>query len=75
VRPTVRDGVWEVWFGRQCLGEIDQRMDAENRRVVRRPPGESDAPPSGGGVGGEGAARRAVIPDDPIPPASVPGSM
>jgi transposase InsO family protein len=48
VRPTVRDGVWEVWFGRQCLGEIDQRAEAETRRVVRRPRGDSDAPPSGG---------------------------
>lgn len=50
VRPTMRDGVWEVWFGRQCLGEIDQRAETETRRVVRRPPGELDASPSGGGT-------------------------
>jgi transposase InsO family protein len=50
VRPTVRDGVWEVWFGPQCLGEIDQRADAESRRVVRRPYGELHATPSGGGT-------------------------
>ena len=50
VRPTVRDGVWEVWLGPQCLGEIDQRAEEETRRVVRRPQGESDAPPSGGGT-------------------------
>jgi len=50
MRPTVQDGVWEVWFGLQCLGEIDQRADAETRRVVRRPPGESDAALSGGGT-------------------------
>ena len=50
VRPTVRDGVWEVWFGLQCLGEIDARADAENRRVVRRPQGELVGPPSGGGT-------------------------
>jgi hypothetical protein len=50
VRPTVRDGVWEVWLGPQCLREIDQRAEEETRRVVRRPQGESDAPPSGGGT-------------------------
>ena len=35
VRPTVQESVWEVWFGPQCLGEIDQHADAENWRVVR----------------------------------------
>ncbi len=43
VRPTVEEGVWEVWFGRQCLGAIDQRADAEHWRVVRRPQGEQAA--------------------------------
>jgi transposase InsO family protein len=37
VRPTTRDGEWEVWFGPQCLGMLDQHTDAENRRLVRRP--------------------------------------
>ena len=37
VRPTTIDGEWDVWFGPQCLGMIDQHADAENRRVVRRP--------------------------------------
>jgi transposase InsO family protein len=50
VRPTVQDGVWQVWFGRQCLGEIDQHAEAENRRVVRRPQVEQAAVPSGGGT-------------------------
>lgn len=50
VRPTIRDGEWEVWFGCQCLGEIDQRKDAETRRVVRRPHGELNARPSGEGT-------------------------
>jgi len=40
VRPTTTDGVWEVWFGPQCLGEINQHAAAEIRRVVRRPHGE-----------------------------------
>ncbi len=43
VRPTVEEGVWEVWFGRQCLGAIDQRADAEHWRVVRRLQGEQAA--------------------------------
>jgi len=43
VRPTVREGVWEVWFGPQCLGELDLHAEAKNRRVVRRSPGESDS--------------------------------
>lgn len=50
VRPTVEEGVWEVWFGRQCLGAIDQRADAEHWRVVRRLQGEQAAAPSGGGT-------------------------
>jgi transposase InsO family protein len=37
VRPTTVDGEWDVWFGPQCLGMLDQHADAENRRVVRRP--------------------------------------
>jgi transposase InsO family protein len=37
IRPTTTDGEWDVWFGLQCLGMLDQRSDAECRRVVRRP--------------------------------------
>jgi hypothetical protein len=37
MRPTSTDGEWDVWFGGQCLGMLDQRADAEIRRVVRRP--------------------------------------
>lgn len=40
VRPTTQEGVWEVWFGVQCLGLLDERAAAESRRVVRRPQGE-----------------------------------
>jgi len=36
LRPTLRDGVWEVWFGRACLGELNLREQASGRRVVRR---------------------------------------
>ena len=50
LRPTVREEIWEVWFGLQCLGAIDQRAEAETRRVVRRPLGELDAATSGGGT-------------------------
>ena len=35
VRPTAKDGCWEVWFGPQCLGMLNER-DASNRRLVRR---------------------------------------
>ena len=37
VRPTTTDGEWDVWFGLQCLGMLDQRAEAENRWMVRRP--------------------------------------
>ena len=57
VRPTTRDGVWEVWFGPQCLGEIDQRADAATRRVVRRPPGEGPESVVGGGTDSARCAR------------------
>jgi transposase InsO family protein len=46
IRPTVQDGLWQVWFGPQCLGELDLQTMTENRRVVRR--GGSDA--NGGGT-------------------------
>ncbi len=36
VRPTTVDGVWEVWFGRQSLGVLDERIEGSGRRVVRR---------------------------------------
>ncbi len=35
LRPTAKDGCWEVWFGPQCLGMLDER-DTSDRRVVRR---------------------------------------
>ncbi|QDU59451.1 Integrase core domain protein [Planctomycetes bacterium Pan216] len=38
LRPTLVDGVWEVWFGRVWLGELDQSISGERRRVVRRRP-------------------------------------
>ena len=50
LRPTTTDGVWEVWFGPQCLGEIDQHAKAEFRRVVRRPRGEQKDRVVGGGT-------------------------
>jgi transposase InsO family protein len=37
VRPTTTDGEWDVWYGLQCLGMLDQRAEAESRRMVRRP--------------------------------------
>ena len=37
MRPTTTDGEWDVWYGLQCLGMLDQHADAESRRVVRRP--------------------------------------
>jgi len=36
LRPTLRDGVWEVWFSRACLGELNLREETDGRRVVRR---------------------------------------
>lgn len=36
LRPTLQDGVWEVWFSRVCLGELNLREEAVDRRVVRR---------------------------------------
>jgi transposase InsO family protein len=48
LRPTTRDGEWDVWYGLQLLGMINQHADAECRRVVRRPREES-----GDGVVGE----------------------
>jgi transposase InsO family protein len=35
LRPTNEDGIWEVWFGRQELGVLNER-EASDRRVVRR---------------------------------------
>jgi len=35
LRPTNIDGKWEVWFGPQCLGQLNER-DESPRRVVRR---------------------------------------
>jgi transposase InsO family protein len=35
LRPTNEDGIWEVWFGRQVLGVLNER-EASDRRVVRR---------------------------------------
>jgi transposase InsO family protein len=37
LRPTTTDGEWDVWFGPQCLGMLNEQVDAESRRVVRRP--------------------------------------
>lgn len=48
LRPTKVDGVWNVWFGPQCLGELNLKTEAETRRVVRRLPGESDVANGGG---------------------------
>jgi transposase InsO family protein len=48
VRATTVDGVWNVWFGPQCLGELNMHAKAEKRRVVRRPPGVSDGANGGG---------------------------
>lgn len=36
LRPTLVDGVWQVWFGRMCLGEFNLAQAGESRRVVRR---------------------------------------
>jgi transposase InsO family protein len=36
LRPTMRDGVWEVWFSSACLGELNLREQSSGRRVVRR---------------------------------------
>lgn len=35
LRPTNTDGTWEVWFGPQRLGVLDQQ-EASDWRVVRR---------------------------------------
>lgn len=48
LRATTVDGVWKVWFGPQCLGELDLKEKAENRRVVRRPRGVSGDANGGG---------------------------
>lgn len=48
LRPTTIDGVWNVWFGPQCLGELNQKEMAEKRRVVRRSPGVSENANGGG---------------------------
>ena len=48
LRPTLVDGVWEVWFGSQCLGDLNLGNAAEDRRVVRRPRGEGGSPNGGG---------------------------
>lgn len=37
LRATTKEGVWDVWFGPQCLGELNLQESAEKRRVVRRP--------------------------------------
>jgi transposase InsO family protein len=36
LRPTAIDGVWQVWFGVQCLGELDLHDPQPGRRTVRR---------------------------------------
>lgn len=36
LRPTLVDGVWQVWFGRTCLGEMNLAEAGSSRRVVRR---------------------------------------
>ena len=48
VRPTKVDGVFNVWFGLQCLGELNQNEAVEKRRVVRRRSGESEDVNGGG---------------------------
>lgn len=48
LRATTVDGVWNVWFGPQCLGVLNLHEKAEKRRVVRRPPGVSDGANGGG---------------------------
>jgi transposase InsO family protein len=63
LRPTLVDGVWQVWFGPQCLGELNLKEAAENRRVVRRLPGASD----GANGGGSDYVRSAhSVPSTPI---------
>ena len=65
VRPTTIDGVFNVWFGLQCLGELNMKACAENRRVVRRPPGE----PEGANGGGMDCVRSAhSVHSTPIQP-------
>lgn len=48
LRPTTVNGVWNVWFGPQCLGELNLKAEAETRRVVRRLRGESEGANGGG---------------------------
>jgi len=75
LRPKVEDGVWEVWFGRQCLGQLDQRVEVECRLVVRR-----RITGLGGDVGGSGFVRCAHsaaathVPEQPqcYPPSRTP---
>jgi len=63
LRPTTTDGVWNVWFGCQCLGEFNEREMAEKRRVVRRPP----RGPEGENGGGRDSVRSAhSVPSTPI---------
>jgi transposase InsO family protein len=48
LRPTKIDGVWQVWFGPQCLGDLNLHEGAEKRRVVRRRPGVPEGVNGGG---------------------------
>lgn len=64
LRPTTVDGVWQVWFGPQCLGELNLKSEAATRRVVRRLPGDSDGA-NGGGSDGVSAAN--AVASTPIP--------
>ena len=64
LRATTVDGVWQVWFGPQGLGELNLKEAAENRRVVRRLPGVSDGA-NGGGRDGVRSAHS--VPSTPIP--------
>ena len=48
IRATTVEGVWNVWYGPQCLGELNQKEMADKRRVVRRPSGASDDANGGG---------------------------
>jgi transposase InsO family protein len=55
LRPTRTDGVWDVWFGTTCLGELNLQEASACRRVVRRP----EARPAGVVEGGTDAVRSA----------------
>ncbi len=64
LRATTVDGVWQVWFGPQCLGELNLKETAENRRVVHRRLGVSD----GANGGGSDCVRSAhSVASTPIP--------